>query len=247
MIKTCRAPGCTETSLCHAHIIPAGFARTLSDLGGHNKAIRSTGAKPAKQPHGEFDAGILCPRCDGKLGAYDEYAIRFCDSLSMTRSTATGGIFRHAPFDGPQFARAILAILWRASVSERDQFRDINLGPYRERAAAILFEEKPLSSFPEFEVVLHRYASDDHDARKFVFMPLRIRSGALNAFTIGLGGFLVWAKVDQRPIHRLLAEFVINAAFELGARIIHFEETAEYAYFQQAAQKDHRRGRGSAR
>jgi hypothetical protein len=226
--------------------MPAGFARTLGEPSGHNKAIRSTGAKPAKQPHGEFDAGILCQTCDAKLGRYDEYAIRFCTSLSMTGDAATGGVFRHAPFDGGQFARAILAILWRASLSERDQFRDINLGPYRDRAAAILFDDEPLSSFPELEVVLHRYASDDHDARKFVFMPLRIRSGALNAFTIGLGAFLVWAKVDQRPVERLLARFVINAASELRAPMIRFEETAEYAYFQQAAQKDHRRGPGSA-
>lgn len=135
MAGVCQAPGCEETRLCHAHIVPAGFARTLSGPGGHNKAIRSTGAKRAKQPHGEFDSGILCEACDAKLGRFDEYAITFCASLPLTLNARTGKVFGHAPFDGGQFARAMLAILWRASISDRDQFRDIDLGPYRDRAA----------------------------------------------------------------------------------------------------------------
>lgn len=94
--------------------------------------------------------------------------------------------------------------------------------------------------------MLNCYASSDHDARKFVFMPLRIRSGALNAFTIGLGGFLVWAKIDRRPTDRLLAPFVINAASELRAPIIRFTETAEYEYFQGAARRERVGKKGSA-
>lgn len=239
MEKGCRAPGCTETKLCRAHIVPAGFARSLSGPGGHNKAIRSTGAKPANQPHGEFDSGILCGGCDTALGVFDQYAINFCSSLGLTPDARTAQLFEHAPFDGAQFARAVLAILWRASVSGRDQFGHIELGPYETRAAAVLFSGAPLSDFPEFEVVLNRYASSEHDTRKFVFMPLRIRSGALTAFTIGLGGFLVWAKVDQRPLDERLAPFVINAATALRAPIVRFEETAEYALFRKVS----RRGR----
>lgn len=221
--------------------MPAGFARTLSEPGRHNKAIRSTGAKPANQPHGEFDTGILCAACDTRLGLYDEYAITFCALLPQTFDARTGQIFLHVPFDGAQFARAVLAILWRASISDRDQFRNIGLGPYEDRAAAILFSNEPLSALPEFEVVLHRYACTDHDTRKFVFMPLRIRSGPLTAFTLGLGGFLVWAKVDQRPIDKLLGPFVINAATELRAPIVRFEDSAEYAYLRAAARSDRRR------
>jgi hypothetical protein len=238
MTTTCRAPGCDEAELCRAHIVPAGFARTLSAPGGRNRAIRSTGSKAAKQPHGEFDNAILCRRCDALLGRYDDYAVRFCASLPITRGAATGEIYRRAPFDGNLFTRAMLAILWRASLSDRDQFKDVSLGPYHDPIGAILFDDAPLTDCPELALVLYRYASDDHDARKFVFMPLRIRSGALNAFTIGLGGFLVWAKVDKRPVDSLLAPYVVNAAPELRAPIVRFEETAEYAFFRQIARRD---------
>lgn len=234
----CHAPGCAETKLCRAHVVPAGFARTLSDPGAHNRAIRRTGSKPASQPHGEFDTELLCGPCDERLGRLDEYAIRFCASLPQTGRARTGEVFRHAPFDGDTFAQAMLAILWRASASARDQFTGINLGPYADRVASVIFGGASLSSMPEAEVVLLRYASDEHDARRFIFMPLRIRSGALNAFTLGLGGFLVWAKIDRRPTNPILAPFVINAATELLAPTARFEETAEYSYFRQAGRID---------
>lgn len=240
-MPACRAPRCTETKLCRAHVVPAGFARTLSNSGGHNRAIRETGSKPATQPHGEFDTELLCGPCDERLGQLDQYAIQFCASLPQTGHARTGQVYRHAPFDGDTFARAMLATLWRASTSARSQFAGISLGPYADRVASVLFDDAPLTSVPEVDIVLLRYASDEHDARRFLFMPLRIRSGPLNAFTLGLGGFLVWAKFDQRPTDPIFAPFVINAATELFALTMRFEETAEYAYFRQAASVDRAR------
>ena len=237
----CCAPGCTSMKLCNAHIIPRCFARSLSSPGGHNRVVSDIGSKRAKQPLGVFDPEILCASCDGKLGLIDEYAILFCGSLPATSNLPPSAILRHAPFDGAEFARAMLAILWRASISRRDEFAFLDLGPYERRAAAVLFDEAPLSSMPEFDVVLYRYASLEHDARKFIFMPLRIRSGAVNAFVIGLGGFVVWAKMDQRPIDRLVAPYAINAANSLAAPVIEFERSAEYDYFKQAARADRRR------
>lgn len=196
MVAICRAPGCNATSLCRAHIVPAGFGRTLSGPGGHNRVVRSTGSKPAKQPLGEFDNDILCSRCDARLGVLDEYPIRLCATLPQTGTGRVGEVFRHSPFDGSRFALGILAILWRASISARSQFQDVRLGPYEDRAAAVLLSGSPMSELPEYEVVLLRYASSEHDARRFVFSPHRIRSGVLNAFTMGLGGFQVYAKVD---------------------------------------------------
>lgn len=242
MVK-CHAPGCSQTTLCHAHIVPAGFARTLSDPAGHNRAIRTTGSKAAKQPHGMFDSNILCRHCDERLGRFDEYAIKFCASLPMTGRSRAETFFEHKRFDGATFARAMIAIFWRASLSSLEQFNDIDLGPYQDLTGRLLFSDAPLSTSPAIKVVLLRYGSSDHDARKFIFMPLRIRSGAINAFTLGVGGFLVWAKFDQRPIDHQLASYVINQTSELRAPIIPFEITAEYDYFQAAAAQDRRRPR----
>lgn len=190
---------------------------------------------------GEFDTNILCAKCDRRLGLFDEYAIKYCAALSPTTWGNYGVIYRQQPFDGAAFAKAVLAILWRASISQREAWRSITLGPHADAAARILFESTSLSSLPAFEVVLLRYVSGQHDTRKFIFNPLRIRSGDLNAFAMGIGGFLVVAKVDQRPMHRRLSPYVINSADTLKAPIIPFEDTAEYAYLQKVADTDRKR------
>lgn len=237
----CRAPECDATKLCKAHIIPQGFARPLSGADGHNKAVRAGGAKPANQPLGPFDLNILCSGCDGKLGVFDEYAINFCASLPTTRTAPTGSLYRRPEFDGPTFARAMLAILWRASISAREEWAEIALGRYEPIIGDILFGLSDLCDFPEIEIALLRYASTDHDARKFTFNPLRIQSGSLNVFSVGLGGFQVLAKIDRRPFHEQMRHYIVNASTSLVAPHVRFEETAEYAFFQLAAQADQHR------
>lgn len=240
-VAKCRAPHCNATKLCRAHIIPQGFARPLSEADGHNKAVRSDGAKPANQPLGPFDLNILCSACDNALGVFDEYAINFCASLPTTGAAPTGSHYRRPEFNGPTFARAILAIVWRASISAREEWAEIALGRYEPIVGDILYGLSQLSDFPEIEIALLRYASADHDARKFIFNPLRIRSGNLNVFSMGLGGFQVLAKIDQRPFHEQIRPYVVNTATSLTVLHVRFEETAEYAFFKAAAQADRRR------
>lgn len=240
----CRAPDCAATKLCNAHVIPRGFARVLSKPGGHNRTVTANGSRPAKQPLGPFDSKILCADCDGKLGRYDDYAIGFCKALPMTNTATTGSIFRHDAFDGNLFALAILAIFWRASISKRAEWGHISLGPHEERAGQTLFATRDLSSFPEFEVTLLRYASSNHDARRFIFPPLSIRSGGVNAYSLGVGGFLVITKFDQRPFDPALGDFVINRATSLKAPHLRFEESAEYAHFREAGAAERRRRGG---
>lgn len=240
-LAQCRAPDCDATKLCKAHIIPQGFARPLSEEDGHNKAVRAGGAKPANQPLGPFDLNILCSECDGKLGVFDEYAINFCGSLPASSAAPTGSLYRQSEFNGAIFARAMLAILWRASISVREEWIEITLGRYESIIGNILFGLSNLPDFPEIEIALLRYASADHDARKFIFNPFRIRSGNLNVFSMGLGGFQVLAKIDQRPFHKEMRPYIVNASTSLIVPHVRFEETAEYAFFQSAAQADRRR------
>lgn len=239
--RGCLAPRCTSITLCRAHIFPRGIARTLSRPGGHNRAIRSDGSKPANQPLGAFDTEILCADCDGRLGQLDEYAVRFCAALPMTDAARTESLFRGGEVDGSRFALAMLAILWRASVSSRGEWRDISLGPYQDRAADALFAGNGLANIPGFQIVLMRYASSELDARKFIFHPIRIRSGTLNVYVMGVGGFQVLAKFDQRPFSPRLRPYVINDATRLITPHVTLEETAEFGFFAGAAKAERRR------
>lgn len=237
----CHAPGCTATVLCRAHIVPQGFARTLSEPGGHNRAVRATGSKPANQPNGQFDPAILCGPCDGRLGLFDAYAIDFCDALPRSVNERTGSPLQREPFDGTHFAKAMLAILWRASISARVEWSDISFGPYEGQAADILFGDNSLADQDIFEIVLLRYASRHLDTRKFIFHPIHIRSGPLNMYAMGVGGFLVLTKVDQRSFHTPMRPYLIAGASRLETVHIRFEETGEFDFFRRAAAEERKR------
>jgi len=246
--EICRAPQCASTDLCRAHIVPQGFARVLSAPGGHNRAVRSAGSKPANQPNGPFDTSILCGPCDERLGYFDDYGIAFCAGLPATGAELTGKAFRCVDFDSDRFGKAMLAILWRASISDRAEWAPISLGPHGDRAASLLFGGATLADQSIFEVVLLRYASPELDTRKFIFLPIRVRSGALNMFALGIGGFLVLVKVDQRPFHSTMQRLVINGKDRLESAYLRFEETGEFAFFKGAAAKERaqqRRGKAN--
>jgi len=169
----CHGPDCSQHELCKAHIFPRGLARDLSPEGGHNRVITSKGSRAARQPLGEFDPAILCSSCDNTLGRYDDYAVDLFRRLDATRKGRTGDPFTYAPFDGAVFARFILAVLWRASISRRESWSAISLGPYEERARDVLFDGEQPIRLAGFEVILGRYVSSEHDTRRFYSIPVR--------------------------------------------------------------------------
>lgn len=235
---TCHAPECSEHKLCKAHIFPRGLARDLSPKGGHNRIITTEGSRAAGQPLGEFDPSILCSDCDNVLGRFDDYAVETCRQIDWTRVGRTGELFSHAPFDGDLFARFVLAVLWRASISKRMSWSGIKLGPYEERAATLLFDGKLPVELPGYEVVLGRYASENHDARKFYSIPVRFRSPHFNAFSFAAGGFQVIAKFDQRPFPGMFQDLVINGRSNLTAYLTRLEETVEFKLLLECAQAE---------
>lgn len=245
--QVCRRPGCQATQLCDAHIIPAGFARTLSAPNGCNIALKAKGSRRAKNQHGYFDPAILCVDCDGALGKFDEYAINFCKRLVTMPLDVTGKVLSYPDFDGETFVKFALAVVWRASISERPEWTEVSLGRYEPLAANILFGDAELGDSGEFEVSMFRYASPDHDARRFIFNPLQIRSGRLNMFVFGAGGFQILVKADRRPGHPFMRPFVINRANVLRCMTVRLEETAEYQYMMDVGKIDRSRIRHPAR
>ena len=118
---------------------------------GHNIAVSM--AKSYKTQHGVYDPNILCAACDGILGSYDDYAIEICRTFEK-RSTKFDHLFLMRDVDGDKLAKFALAVLWRASISARDEFKKVDLGPYQDIAKEVLFGARPLKDFPAYELML---------------------------------------------------------------------------------------------
>lgn len=112
-------------------------------------------------PTGEYDSNILCKNCDNEIiGSYESYGSGvFFDGLPQSNCpTFKSGkindihvtLFENLEYD--KFKLFLLSLLWRASISNRKFFKNVNLGDDEERIRKLLLSGKAGndSSYPIF-------------------------------------------------------------------------------------------------
>lgn len=235
-LRNCRAPGCIATRLITAHIIPQGIARRLSKSEGGNYSIDGMRAGRAKFQNGCYDKSILCASCDGHLGnRYDGYISSLCPIIPRTGLSELNTPFIWNPIDGSRFISAILAILWRASISRRQEWCDIDLGPYEDLVASVLFNGASLETLQGFEVVLERLASSKFDARRVFTHPIRTM-GAQCEYCMIIGGFRVTVRFDKSASPFVAHGVVAGVGYSwLQMSRVRLEDTREFAAILSAA------------
>lgn len=126
-------------------MIPAGFGGFIRGEGS-DIAVTERGANQASPQLGEYDPEILCGACDGQLGRLDAYGLDVCRTFQAAHRRLGGGRFDIPAVDGDQFAKFVLAVLWRASISRRGSFESVALGRYQETARQVLFGVRDLGA-----------------------------------------------------------------------------------------------------
>ena len=151
----CRGPGCEETRLIRAHIIPRAFARMNQNRNKeHNLEISLGQVKPTQL--GIYDKQILCATCDGHLGRHDDYLYDVIGGFVLPPRCKE---FSDPKVDCDAFSKGILAILWRASLTSQRAYADFPLGPYEHIVRDILFGLRPLADMRELEIAIQYYRS----------------------------------------------------------------------------------------
>ncbi len=194
----------------------------------HNLAITKNNVQPTQ--HGVFDPALLCERCDGVLGKLDDYAVEVCRRFPNEHKAIDGGdMFEMPNVDGDKFARFVLSLLWRASITTRREFKRVSLGPYEPLAGDVIFDARPLSSLQEYELLVGRYRKfGEFDPARNYTSPARAKFlGYLNGWAFALGGFRIMAKLDQRPFPTLVAPCIVNKSTKLMGTFGDFWTTIE--------------------
>jgi hypothetical protein len=210
-VRACQGFSCTSIDLIDAHIIPRGFARDMMRASGYN--MLASMDKAHKTQHGIFDPNILCANCDGIIGAFDNYAIEVCRSFQK-KHREFDDRFLMLDVDGDKLAKFALSVLWRASISNRPEFKKIDLGPYSDLAKEVIFGSKTLKDFPEYELMLLRFESPRINVEGLYTSPVRMTNVGINVWGFTLCGFRFMAKMDKRQWPRipigLRKEMVVN-------------------------------------
>jgi hypothetical protein len=127
------------------------------------------------------------------------------------------------------FATFVLAVLWRASITSRVEFRKVLLGPYEDEAREVIFGAKPLHKIPVYQLLLARYTtlSGNFNPAGNYTSPARLKVQGTNAWAFALHGFRIIAKIDRRPLPAGFHLIVANGRTKLNGPFVPYHATAE--------------------
>jgi hypothetical protein len=244
MSASCR--GCGASQTIEAHLIPRAFVHDMRS-GQKSILIGSATRKGRKvSQSGLIDRNILCAKCDGHLGQYDTFGVNFSRTFAAKSRLVWPDIFRVHPADTESLVRFFVSILWRCSISNLDEAKEVNLGTFEDKFRDVLFSGVSCATEPE--TVLYRYKSRVIKAQDIVLLPFKspFVDGTLDAYSVSMGGFRAFVKVDERSLPRRFRPMMINGKSEIIGGYLYFEKTQEFratrAIAQNMSEKPTKRG-----
>jgi hypothetical protein len=175
----------------------------------------SKGSYPKKLQTGEYDDKILCAECDNAFSSWEQYTANL-----LVRNGAYDR-FRQArlnfytvqSYEYASLKLCLLSILWKMSVSKRDTFRAVNLGPFEAAIRQMLLDNNP-GRADEFPISICRIVGkfDSNTLRRTV--PIKVEG--VNFYQLGLPGYVAFIKVDKRPMPRRIGKLAPKTPLVIG-------------------------------
>lgn len=195
-----------EKKLIRAHIIPKGFYKYLYPENGKKEAllIIRNNDKSLRSPVGEYDENILCADCDGRLGIYDNYAQEIILKSTPEPFLDPQNVWKIDNVDYDLLKMFFISLLWRASISKREFFEEVDLGPYEKKCRLAILENNS-GSVDDYSLIFTKFTSNESKEilNKNITVPIRHRVENFNFYIIYLpNAYKVYIKVDKQSLKR---------------------------------------------
>lgn len=175
---------------------------------------------------GEYDCNILCENCDNNIGKLlEDYACKLLfGGLTLEVGeraedfvTPDGISFtRFSNIDYSKYKLFLLSILWRASISTRPFFENVNLGPHEETIRKMLLSHEPgLAS--DYPTLVLNYLRASDELTKIVGQPLKKRIENRIAYMFIIFGSVITYLISKsdNPPSALFLDSTINPNGEM--------------------------------
>lgn len=190
-----------EKKLIKAHIIPKNFyiARNNDKYLCMNS---KTGEYTYKQ-QGGYDPNILCGDCDNHIfGEFDKegYQVLFGDfnKYQYAQIHPKYKIYQldSSNFNYTKFRNFFISILWRASISQLEEWSNINLGGYEKKALNIL---KGKREYPElFKILIYKNSFIENINQEVLIA--KGKTSKYKKYVIQMAGYRIEVMVDSTRI-----------------------------------------------
>jgi len=226
MVGTCNLCKKTKNLQRICHIIPEFFYRE-NNLYHRFHNLVSMELKPYlikgkkniisnKQKQGEYDEYIMCAECDGKvLNKYETYTRNFFYSKSLPKNleliiTDKGSFIECQNADYTCLKLLFISILWRASISKRPMFKEVELDKnIQEEFRVMLLNGNPKKD-TEYPIIIMNTFFDDDISRDFIFQPIKMKFGNQNGYMFAFGGMIVDYLIESNDIPNKIFKYRLN-------------------------------------
>ena len=203
-----------EKKLIKAHIIPRNFY--LDYKSEKYVGVNSQTGEFVLQQCGSYDKNILCEDCDSKiLRIFEEegYRVLLKEIFNHPFSIEPYQTIYHmqtGEFNYQLLRKFFITILWRASVSNLEECKNINLGPYEKKALEILKGQKEYDNL--FKILIYK-SPEGRDFNKLVFIGKAFYKKTM-AYIINMASYFVYVIVNYKncdiKIKQLYTPYFLN-------------------------------------
>jgi hypothetical protein len=198
----------TRRASVEAHVIPRSFIRARSVPGKPNYLLSNRGDRAPRTWTGVYDNALVCERCEAVFGKFDDYGHRFFHAERFEPIAPEGEIlaWQHPTADASRLKLFVLSILWRASASNRQEVRQVDLGRFEVTVRRMIESNDP-GAPDEFPVVLERF--DIHPSITPLFYPYRTDMDGAPCYKIELAGCTAIMAVEGRRLPPVLIDIAL--------------------------------------
>lgn len=128
--------------LIESHIIPKWAFRYLypedPELKKQSLILIGKGSE-IRRPIGPYDNKILCMECDNFIGKYDNYGKNILLDSELKKRGEEAYVIQNVDFN--KLRLFLLSMIWRASISNKEEFERVSIGIYENKIKEILLNE----------------------------------------------------------------------------------------------------------
>ena len=172
----CRLCNTEKGKLCKAHLIPESFYRFMYPdeivQGDALRVVLHNLDYVKKSRTGLYDENILCASCDHLLGQLDEYGKNVLLGYipRLVHTDGSTDLFVLDNVDIAKLIRFFLSVLWRFSISKREETKRVSIGEkFENKIRNLLYYNS--GNEEDFPMVISRYKYQNDTYKKVVFMP----------------------------------------------------------------------------
>jgi hypothetical protein len=245
----CKCRNCGSAPTIKAHIFPQAALSRIRTRGPDRKivAVLDDRAIIAQNQNGIYDPQILCRDCDAKIGILDKWFVEHIDAFHQATVMADPFTMISVPVDPISAIKFAVSVIYRASISKRDDFSDISLGPYDNLAGDIAFGIREVGDEP-LQVLINVLTSQSLNTKQFAFYPVRCSGSTGRYFVFTISGIQMLVKFGGARLGSTddvdyFEQLWLRQREPLFALAYPFEESAEAMHLKSSSFKQRHKTR----